>query len=513
MVRRTGHGTSSSSKALAVLALASVAAASPAPPPSGRNSVHTFQLAKRGRTFADENGIFNPTLFAEDADLIASKYRHGNARYKRNLEQGKVQQRKRSSVVQPVHDIAVQKRQSSGGSKGSVELIDSFSGGLDTQYYGDCYIGTPPQEFLITFDTGSSDLWVPTQSSTHTNFKVSSSSSLVQTTQQWDIRYGTGNTEGYLAQDTVTVAGLSVTNQTFALANQTSSIFATSGSDGIMGMGFQSIASSGAPTWFENLARSGSLASNVFAFYLQRAYDLTQESSGTIGGGEMTVGAINTARVSGDITYAPVTLEGYWEVESQGLVLNGQVVSGTSSPAAIDTGTSLWYVPTSVAQAFYTQLQGQSYGSQGYWSIPCNTPTFTFGAQFNGRQFEVDLGDMLLGYADSSREQCVFGIVAQDAQDPNGNNIAIIGDAFLKNVYSIYDYANARVGFANLANVTSSPQTNSTAGGTGFATSVSAFNPPGTTVTASPGASGAGYTNVVSAAGLLFAGLLAVLVA
>jgi predicted Zn-dependent protease len=83
----------------------------------------------------------------------------------------------------------------------------------------------------------------------------------VQTTQQWDIRYGTGNTEGYLAQDTVTVAGLSVTNQTFALANQTSSIFATSGSDGIMGMGFQSIASSGAPTWFENLARSGSVSS------------------------------------------------------------------------------------------------------------------------------------------------------------------------------------------------------------------------------------------------------------
>lgn len=63
-----------------------------------------------------------------------------------------------------------------------------------------------------------------------------------------------------LAHDTVTVAGLSVTNQTFALANETSSIFATSGSDGIMGMGFQSIASSGAPTWFENLAKSGSVS-------------------------------------------------------------------------------------------------------------------------------------------------------------------------------------------------------------------------------------------------------------
>lgn len=81
-------------------------------------------------------------------------------------------------------------------------------------------------------------------------------SSLQTTSTQWDIQYGTGNTEGYLATDVVTVAGLAVSNQVFALANQTSSIFATSGSDGIMGMGFQSIASSGAPTWFENLVKS-----------------------------------------------------------------------------------------------------------------------------------------------------------------------------------------------------------------------------------------------------------------
>ena len=179
----------------------------------------------------------------------------------------------------------------------------------------------------------------------------------------------------------------------------------------------------------------------------------------------MMVGAIDSSRYTGEITYTPVTLEGYWEVNTQGLAIDGSVVSGTSSPAAIDTGTSLWYVPTTVATAFYARLNGQSYGTQGYWSIPCATPTFTLSAVFNNRQFEIDLGDMLLGYADQSREQCVFGIVAQDAQDPNGNYIAIIGDAFLKNVYSIYDYANARVGFATVANSTSTGSRNGTAGG------------------------------------------------
>ncbi|XP_045152982.1 pregnancy-associated glycoprotein-like [Echinops telfairi] len=153
---------------------------------------------------------------------------------------------------------------------------------LDMAYIGTISIGTPPQEFEVIFDTGSTDLWVPSiychssACSDHNVFHPLRSSTFQFLGQPIDITYGTGAMKGFLGRDTVKVAGLVDENQDFGLSVLEPTPFMDKMPfDGILGLAFPTLATNGSTPFFDNLLKQGVISQGVFAFYLTGNFQTT----------------------------------------------------------------------------------------------------------------------------------------------------------------------------------------------------------------------------------------------
>jgi hypothetical protein len=110
-------------------------------------------------------------------------------------------------------------------------------------------------------------------------------------------RQGSGRVSGILASDVVSIAGLTVSSQTFGAVQSESSEFAEEPNDGLIGMAFGTIAQSRAPTFFENLLQQRAVSAPLFGVHLER---------GHAQGSAVCLGCFDSGMMTGPLVWVPV---------------------------------------------------------------------------------------------------------------------------------------------------------------------------------------------------------------
>lgn len=184
----------------------------------------------------------------------------------------------------------------------------------------------------------------------------------------------------------------------------------------------------------------GKLAAGIFSFRLAPT------------GSQLYLGGIDSSKFTGSIAYAPATQRAWWTVAMTSAGWNGGI---TGRSAIIDTGTTLVYCSTSDAASFYAQYPGavplSAFGYtqySGYYAVPCSGTSYA-ALTFGGRKFTIPLSVFTyFGYIGSRQNKayCVGGVIGYDGF--GFGSTWLVGDVFLQSTYTIFDFANNRVGFA-----------------------------------------------------------------
>ncbi|CZR64218.1 aspartic proteinase, pepstatin-sensitive [Phialocephala subalpina] len=315
---------------------------------------------------------------------------------------------------------------------------------LNAQYFSEITIGTPPQSFKVVLDTGSSNLWVPSSECgsiacyLHTKYDSSSSSTYQKNGSSFEIRYGSGSLSGFVSEDVMTIGDLEIKDQIFAEATEEPGLaFAFGRFDGILGLGFDTISVNKIPPPFYNMIEQGLLDEPLFAFYLGSTENDAE-------GSEATFGGVNKDHYTGKITEIPLRRKAYWEVDLDAISFGDSTAELENTGVILDTGTSLIALPTTLAELLNKEM-GAKKGYNGQYTVDCakrdELPDMTF--TLSGFDFSITPYDYILEVQGS----CISTFMGMDFPEPVGP-LAILGDAFLRKWYSVYDLGKGTVGLA-----------------------------------------------------------------
>lgn len=383
-----------------------------------RHKLHpTHAIARASRKYGWEIIEINPEQATKMSGSIKKKHRHGIVSSNDSTDSGTEQ----------------------GDVTATPELHDS-------EYLSPVSIGG--QRVTLDLDTGSSDLWVfssrlsPVESAGHSVFNPAKSSTWrTYRGGSWSTHYGDDSgASGTVGFDTVNIGGAVVQHQCVELADVVRGNLATDvENDGLVGLGFSTmnqVVPHRQKTFLDNILPD--LEQPVFTADLN------------VNGGTYEFGTVNTAAT---IHYTPIDPNpGYWKFDMPSYTIGTHSISCPNcSPAIADTGTSLILVDTLVLEAYYSSVPGAVNSAyDGGYVYPCSAtlPDFGIAVGEAGYVATVKGEDLVYMPLPASPKPDYPGYCYGSVQWNGGIGYNILGDAWLKSQYAVFDMGNLRLGVA-----------------------------------------------------------------
>ncbi|XP_057585149.1 pregnancy-associated glycoprotein 2-like [Hippopotamus amphibius kiboko] len=312
---------------------------------------------------------------------------------------------------------------------------------LNLAYAGKITIGTPPQELRVLFDTSTADMWVSciqcscSSCRRHNHFNPYLSTTSRLTGHAFDVKYGAGRIVGFVASDTVQIMNLVDLGQEFGLSVKETG-FDNSIADGVLGLAYPSRASKGITPVFDRLKTRGLISQPVFAFYLS-----TRKENGSV----VMLGGVDHSYHKGELKWIPVSRAHFWQITMTSIIMNGKIVGCyLGCEAILDTGTPLLVGPTKLVTAIHKLVNATPSGQQ--YLVPCGNirklPTIIFTIN------HIDYPVPAQTYIWKSPAGPCISFLRGGTETLKQPETWVLGNAFLRLYFSVYDRGNNRVGLA-----------------------------------------------------------------
>jgi len=354
-----------------------------------------------------------------------------------------------------------------------------------TSYSGPISVGSPAQDFRVVFDTGSAHIVLPSSSCVnetclmHRRYNISSSNTAKainvdgsavlpdELCDQVTIGYGTGKVTGEFAREQVCLGGDSaacVEVNVVMAVEMSDQPFKSFKFDGIFGLALDALAISPEFSFFNRLMSSAVSTDNArlqFGIFL----DENKENGG---GGEIALGGFNDKRLLTPLQWVPLAKKagGHWQVEIKEIRIGNVTLDlcrDGSCRGVVDSGTSHLGIPGKhmkhIASSLQTDVEAEAScrdASAPDVHLVLEGLTLSLSPRNYMRPLPLprELSTRALGTSEMKgstssmmSRTCSPKVMSVNLPAPLGPNLFILGEPVLQRYYTVYDWAEQKMGF------------------------------------------------------------------